>query len=163
MFQGLEIDRFCGGRALLPTPTAQTAPCEREGSDSGLLCSALVTLRLRVEPCPAGMPAGCRGPCHARVAQAGGTRPTPMDPGVHAAACGPRRDAGRLWECIGGGVALPLCVAGDAAARGTDRPSAWQGGKPGAVGMTLGALRTGLVEVGNRVQEDPELGDERLA
>jgi hypothetical protein len=65
-------------------------------------------------------------------------------------------------ECSGGGVALPRFAEGDEEARGKDRPGAWQAGKPGEVGMALGAWRHGLVEVGNRVQEDPELGDESL-
>ena len=69
---------------------------------------------------------------------------------------------GILLEGIGGGVALPLCAEGDKEARGKDRPSAWQGSKPGEGGMALGALRNGLVAVGKRMQEAPELGDERL-
>ena len=37
MLQGIEIDRFRVGRAILPTPKEHTDPCEREGSDSGLM------------------------------------------------------------------------------------------------------------------------------
>ena len=77
------------------------------------------------------------------LSQACGALPAPMDPGVIAAAFRHRRDARVLLECIGGGVAVPLCAAGDEEARGKDRTSAWQGGKPGAVGMALGAVRNG--------------------
>ena len=54
MLQGIERDRCRVGRAILPTPKEQTDPCEREGSDSGLRCGALVPLLLIVAPCPAG-------------------------------------------------------------------------------------------------------------
>ena len=85
-----------------------------------------------------------------------------MDPSFLAAAFRHRRDAGILLECIGGGVALPLFAEGDKEARGKDRPGARQGSKQREVGMALGALRNGMVEVGDREQEAPELSDESL-
>jgi hypothetical protein len=85
-----------------------------------------------------------------------------MDPGFLAAALRHGRDASLLWEGIGGGIAFTRCAAGAEQARGQDRTSTWQGGKPGEVGMALGAWRDGMVEICERWQEDPELGDERL-
>jgi len=105
---------------------------------------------------------GFRGPFHARVSQEGGALPAPMDPGFIAAAFRHRCDASIRLECIGGGVAFPLFAEGDEEARGKDRTSAWQGGKPGEVGMALRAVRNDMVEVGDRVQDEPELGDESL-
>ena len=86
-----------------------------------------------------------------------------MDPGCIAAAFRHWGEAGILWECIGGGGALPLFAEGDEAARGKDRPGAWQGSKQGEGGMALGALCTGVVAGGERVQEAPELSDAGLA
>ena len=88
------------------------------------------------------MPDGFSGPFHERLAQEGGTLPTPMDPGFIAAAFRHRCDAGILLEFIGGGVALPLFAEGDEEARGKDRAGAWQGSKQGEVGMALGASPT---------------------
>ena len=85
-----------------------------------------------------------------------------MAPGFLAAAFRHRRDARILLARIGGGVALPRFAAGDEETRGQDCLGAWQGGKQGEGGMALGALRHGLVEVGDHRQEDPELGDESL-
>ena len=99
------------------------------------------------------MPDGFSGPFHERLSQEGGALPAPMDPGFIAAAFRHRRDASILLECIGGGVAFPLFAERDEETRGKDRPSAWQGGKQGEVGMALGALRNGMVEVCDRVQE----------
>jgi hypothetical protein len=50
----------------------------------------------------------------------------------------------------------------DEEAGSKDRTSARQGGKQGEVGMLLGAVRKGVVEVGNGMQEGSELGNERL-
>jgi hypothetical protein len=65
-------------------------------------------------------------------------------------------------ECIGGGVAFPLFPEGSEEAGGKDSPGAWQGGESGEVGMALGALGDGLVEVFDRLQGDAELADESL-
>ena len=111
---------------------------------------------------PEGMPNGFSGPFHERVSQECGALPTPMDPGLIAAAFRHWRDASILLEFIGGGVAFTLFAEGDEQARGKDRTSTWQGGKQGEVGMALGALRDGMIEVCDRLQDDPELGDERL-
>jgi hypothetical protein len=79
-----------------------------------------------------------------------------------AAAFRHRREARIRLECSGGGVACPLFAAGDEEARGKERTGAWPGGTHGAVGMARRAWRHDMVEVGDRVQDEPELGDERL-
>lgn len=147
---------------MLPTPQADTDPRARECPDGSLRGGALVALLLGVGPCPEGMAHGLRGPFHARVSQEGGALQAPMDPGVVAAALRHRRDARIRLQCISGEVACPLCAEGDEKAWGKDRASARQGGTHGEVGMALGALRDGVVEVCDRVQDDPELGDEGL-
>jgi hypothetical protein len=53
-----------------------------------------------------------------------------------------------------------LFAAGDAKAGSKDGPGSWQGIQQRAVGMVLGALRKGGVEVGNGLQRDTALGDE---
>jgi hypothetical protein len=108
------------------------------------------------------MPARCSSPCDARLAQAWGTRPTPLDPGFLAAALRHRGEAGLLWACSGGGGALPRCAAGDEEAGGKDRPGAWQGSTHGAGGRALGAWCQGLGAVDDRGQAAPERSDEGL-
>ena len=83
-----------------------------------------------------------------------------MDPGLLAAAFRDRRNARIFLEFRGGGKAFPLFAEGDEEAGGKDGPGPWQGVKQREVGMVLGALRDGCVEVGNGLQGDPELGDE---
>jgi hypothetical protein len=61
-----------------------------------------------------------------------------------------------------GGIACALFAKGDEKAGGEDRPSAWEGLKEGEVGMALGTLRDGGVEVGDGLQGDAELGNKRL-
>jgi hypothetical protein len=124
--------------------------------------ATLVALLLVVGSGPEGVPNGFRGPFHERLSPEGGALPAPMDPGFIAAPFRHRRDARILLECIGGGVTCTLFAEGDEQARGTDRTGAWQGGKQGEVGMALGALRDGMVEVCDRLQDAPELGDESL-
>ena len=85
-----------------------------------------------------------------------------MDPGLLAAAFRDRRNARIFLEFLGGGVAFPLFAKGHEEAGGKDGPSPWQGVKQREVGMVLGALRDGVVEVGNGLQGDAELGDEGL-
>lgn len=147
---------------MLPTPKADTDPRARECPDGSLMGGALVALLLGVGLCPAGMAKGFRGPFHAGLSQEGGALQAPMDPGCVAAAFRHRRDARLLLPCISGEVAFPLFAEGDEKAWGKDRASARQGGTHGEVGMALGALREGVVEVCDRVQDAPELGDEGL-
>jgi len=54
-------------------------------------------------------------------------------------------------ECSGGGIAFPWFAAGDEEAGSEDGASAWEGLAHGEVGMALGALRDGLVDVLDRV------------
>ena len=79
-----------------------------------------------------------------------------------AAAFCHRRAARALLECSGGCRAFPLCAAGDEEARSADGASARQGLEQGEVGMVLGALRDGVIEVLDRVQGDTELAREGL-
>jgi hypothetical protein len=105
---------------------------------------------------------GFSGPFDEGLSQEGGALPAPMDPGFVAAAVYHRRDARILLECIRGSGAFPLFTKRDAEAGGKDGASAWQGGKSGDIGMPLGTLRHGVVEVGNGLQDNAELGDEGL-
>jgi hypothetical protein len=108
------------------------------------------------------MPNGFSGPFHERLSQACGALPAPMHPGFMATAFRHWRDASILLECIGGGLAFTLFAEGDEQAGSQDGASPWQGGKQGEVGMALGAWCDGMVEVCDRLQDDPELGDESL-
>jgi hypothetical protein len=72
------------------------------------------------------------------------------------------REASILLEFSGGGLAFTRFAEGDEPGRGQDGPSPWQGGKQGEVGRALGAWCEGMVDVCDRVQDDPELGDESL-
>ena len=123
---------------------------------------ALVALLLVIDLRPEGMPDRCRRPLHERLSQERRTLEAPVDPGFLATAFRHRRNARIFLECLGGGVAFPLFAEGHEEARGKDGPSPWQGVKQREVGMVLGALRNGGVEVGNGVQGDAELGDQGL-
>jgi hypothetical protein len=57
-----------------------------------------------------------------------------------------------------GGIAFPLCTKGDEEARSEDWPRPWEGWEEGEVGMALGPLRDGRVEVRDGLQGDPKLG-----
>jgi hypothetical protein len=119
-------------------------------------------LLLIIDLCPEGMPCGFRRPLDKRLSQELWTLEAPVDPGLLAAAFRDRRNARLFLECVGGGKAVPLCAEGDEEAGGKHSPSPWQGVKQREVGMVLGALCAGFVEVGNGLQGDPELGDEGL-
>ena len=85
-----------------------------------------------------------------------------MDPGFLAAPFCYRCDARELLEYSGGGIAFPLFAEGDEEAGSEDGASAWEGLEQGEVGMALGTLRDGMVEVLDRVSGDTELADEGL-
>ena len=92
----------------------------------------------------------------------GGTLPTPMDPGFL-----PRRAVTGAMPADCGSASAEAersrCAPKAPRRRGAQTaPAPGRAANTGAVGLALGALRNGVVEVGNRVQEDPELGDERL-
>ena len=106
MYQDVKRDRVIVRRAILPTPTEATEPLKRQGPDGGLMCGALVALLRVVGAGPEGMPKGFSGPFHARLSQACGALPAPMDPGFIAAAFRHWRAASTWLERIGGGRAL---------------------------------------------------------
>jgi hypothetical protein len=105
---------------------------------------------------------GFGGPFYERLSQEGGALPAPMDPGFVAAAFCHRRNTSILLQFISGAVAVTLFAERNEEAGGKNSARAWQGGKSGEIGMALGALRNGMVEVCNGLQDDPELGDEGL-
>src|SRR5512132_2477099 len=146
----------------LPTPKEHAEPLERQGAYGRLVCFARVALRWVIDPCPEGLADRFRGPLHEGLAEECRTLYAPVDPGFLAAPCCHRGAARERLECSGGGIAVPWFAEGDEEAGSADGASAWEGLEPGAVGMALGALRDGLVEVLDRVQGDPELADEGL-
>ena len=156
----LEIHGCIVWRALLPTPREDAHPCEGQGAHGGLVRLALVALLLVVDLRPEGMPCGCRRPLHKRLAQERRPLEAPGDPGFLAAAFRHRRNTRLCLEFLGRSVAFPLFTNGHEEARGTDGTGPWQGVKPREVGMCLGALRDGFIEVGNGLQGDAEWGHE---
>jgi hypothetical protein len=145
--------------ALLPTAIENADPLECQGPYGGLVCLALVTLLLVIDLCPEGMPDRFRCPFHERLAEERRTLPTPVHPGLLAPAFRDRCDARIFLECLGGGEAFPLFAEGHAEAGGKDGPRPWQGVTQGEVGMGLGALGHGSVEIGNGLPGHAELGD----
>ena len=158
----MEIDRFIIGRVMLPTPKDDTDPFARECPDGGLRGGALVALLLGVGMGPEGMPNRFSGPRHERVSQECGALKTPMDPGFVSTSFRHRCNASILLELIGRGVAVALFPEGDEETRGKDRAGSWSGSQSGEVGMALSAVRNGVVEGRDRVQDHAELGDEGL-
>ena len=123
---------------------------------------ALVALLLVVDLGPEGMPDRFGGPLHARLSKELWTLEAPVHPGLLPAAFGDRCNARIFLQCGGRGIASPLFAKGDEEAGGEDRASAWEGLEEGAVGMGLGPLRDGGVELGDGLQGDAELGDKGL-
>src|ERR671924_281733 len=110
---------------------------------------ALVPLLLVIDLCPEGMPDRFRRPLHERLSQELRTLEAPVHPGFLATAFRDRRDARVFLEFLGRGVAFPLFAKGHEEAGGKDGSGAWQGVKQGEVGMALGTLCDGCVEVFN--------------
>jgi hypothetical protein len=108
------------------------------------------------------MSGGFSRPLYKRLAQKLGTLETPVDPGLLAAAVRHGRNPCIFLEFFGGSVTLSLFTQGRKETWGKDRTGAWQSLKQGGVGMLLGTLRNGGVEVGNALQGDAELGYECL-
>ena len=158
----LERDRLIVWFALLPTPREDADPCERQGPHSGLMGLALVPLLLLVALCPEGMPDRLRCPLHARLPQELWTLETPVHPGFLAAAFGHRRDPGICLQGGGGPIPFTLFAAGDQEAGSEDGASAGQSLEEGEVGMAVGPLCAGGIELGDRLQGDTELGNEGL-
>jgi hypothetical protein len=126
------------------------------------MCLALVALLLIIDLGPEGMSCGFRCPLDKRLAQELWTLEAPVDPGLLAAAFRDRRNARLFLEFVGGGKAFPLFAEGDEEAGSKHGPSPWQGVNQREIGMVLSALCDDIVEVGNGLQGDPELGDEGM-
>ena len=137
-------------------------PFEGQGAHGHLVRLALVALLLVVALGPEGMPDRFRGRFHEFLSEERRTLQAPVDPGFLATAFRDRRDARVFLEFRGRGVAFSLFAKGHEEARGKDSTGTWQGVKQEEVGMILGVLRDGFVEVGNSLHSDTELGDEGL-
>ena len=72
------------------------------------------------------------------------------------------RNPGIFLQFGSGRIAFALFAKGDEKAGGEDGTSAWEGLEEGEVGMALGTLRDGGVEIGDSLQGDAELGNEGL-
>ena len=161
-FQGIEIDGFIVGGSIVPTPKEAAKPLKGESPHGGLMGRALVTLLLGVGAGPAGLSRGFSRPCDERLSQELWALKTPVDPGLVAAPCGHGGNASVLLPLIGGDGAIAWFAEGDEETRGKDGASAWERVKYREVGMALGALGKGLVELLDRVQGHAALGDEGL-
>ena len=146
----------------MPTALEDADRFEGQGAHRRLVRFPLVALLLVIDLCPKGMPDGFCGPFHERLSEERRTLPTPVHPGFLATAFRDRCDARLFLEFLGGGEAFSLCAEGHEETGGKDGPSPWQGLKQGEVGMGLGALCNGGVEVGNGLQGHAELGDQGL-
>ena len=156
----LERGRLIVREALLPTAREDTDPFEGQGSHSRLVRFALVALLLVIDLCPEGMPDRVRGPFHERLAAERRTPQTPVHPGLLATAFRDWCDARIFLEFLSGGEAFPLFAAGHEEAGGKDGPGPGQGVKQGEVGMGVGTLGNGRIEVSNSLQGHAELGDQ---
>ena len=123
---------------------------------------ALVTLLLIVDLSPEGMPNRLCRPLHERLPQELGTLETPVHPGLLAAAFGHRRDPGIFLQGGGGRIPFALFPEGDQEAGSEDGASAGKGLEEREIGMAVGTLGDGGVELGDGLQGDTELGHEGL-
>src|SRR5262245_22371314 len=158
----LEIDGLIVWRAVLPAPIQDADPFERQSSHSGLMGFALVTLLLIVDLCPEGMPDRLCCPLYKRLPKELWTLETPVHPGLLATAFGHRRDPGIFLQGGGGRIPCALFAEGDEESGSEDGASAGEGLEEREVGMALGTLCDGGVEIGDCLQGDAELGDEGL-
>src|SRR5215472_5837357 len=94
---------------------------------------------------PAGMPERCRGPRHARLSQARGSREAPGAPGVLPTACGDRGQARLLVQCGSRGLGRALGATGDEEAGGGGPVARGEVARPGGGG---GPTRRGDPEGG---------------
>jgi hypothetical protein len=126
------------------------------------MCLAFIPLLLIIDLRPEGMSRGFRRPLYERLAQERRTLEAPVPPGLLATAFRDRRDTRVFLELVSRSEPFPLFAEGDEKAGSKDGPGSWQSIKQREVGMVLGALRNGGVEVGHGLQRDTELGDEGL-
>src|SRR5262245_25550175 len=96
--QRLERDGLIVGRALLPAPIEEAAPCECQCPDRGLLGLARVAWLLVVPLGPAGRPARLHRPVDTRLPEDLGTLAAPGPPELRAAPFGHRGDPGIVLE-----------------------------------------------------------------
>ena len=122
----------------------------------------LVPLLLVVELSLEGMSDRLCRPLHKCLTEELRTLQAPMHPRLLPAAFGDRGNPGIWWQCSSGGRAFPLFAKGDEEAGSKDWPSTWEGLEEGEVGMALGALCDGSIEVGNGLQGDAQLGHQCL-
>jgi hypothetical protein len=118
----------------------------------------LVPLLLVVELSLEGMSDRLCRPLHKCLTEELRTLQAPMHPRLLPAAFGDRVNPGILLQFSSGGIAFPLFAKGDEEAGSKDWPSTWEGLEEGEVGMALGALCGGSIEVGNGLQGDAQLG-----
>ena len=144
----------------MPTPVEDAEPFEGQGPHGSLVCFAVVPLLLIIDLRPEGMPRRFSRPLHERLTEERRTLEAPVHPRLLATAFRDWRNARLFVEILGRGVAFPWCATGHEEARSQDGSGPWQGVKQGEVGMVLGTLCDGVVEVGNGLQRDAELGDE---
>src|SRR5215471_7467808 len=160
--QGLEIDRLIVWRALLPASIEDADPFERQRPYGGLMGFALVALLLVVHLRPERMPDRLCSPFNERLPEELGTLETPVYPGLLATPFGHRRNAGIFLQFAGGGIACTLFAEGNEQSGSEDGTRSWEGLEQREIGMALGALCNGTVEIGDGLQGDPELGDQGL-
>src|SRR5262249_9342908 len=137
-------------------------PFERQSPYGRLMGLALGALLLVVHLCPEGMPDRFRRPLHKRLAEELWTLEAPVHPRLFPAAFRDRGDTRIFLQFGSGSIACALFAKGNEQAGGKDRPRAWEGLEEGEVGMALGTLCDGGIEVGNGLQGDAELGHQRL-
>ena len=162
MVERLEIGGLVIRGAVLPTPIEDADPFECQGPYGSLMGFALVTLLLVVDLCPEGVPDRFSGPLHERLSEELWALEAPVHPGLLPAAFRDRCNARIFLQFGGRGIACALFAKGDEEAGGEDRPSTWEGLEEGEVGMGLGPLRDGDVEICDGLQGDTELGNQRL-
>src|SRR5262245_51989555 len=158
--QRLEIDGLIVQRALLPASIQDADPFERQRSYGSLMGFALVALLLVVDLRPEGMPDRLRRPFDERLPEELGTLEAPVHPGLLAAAFGHWRDPGIFLQFRRGSIPCALFAKGDQEAGSENGTRPGERLEEGKVGMALGTLCDGGVEIGDGLQGDPALGDE---
>jgi len=153
----VEIGRLIIQGAVLPAAIEDANPFERQGSYGRLMGFTLVTLLLVIELSPEGMPDRFRRPFHECLAEELRTLQAPVHPRLLPAAFGDWGNTCIFLQFSRGGLAFALFAKGDEEAGREDWPGTWEGLEEGKVGMALGTLRDGRVEVRDGLQGAAQL------
>ena len=147
LLQSHQVARFVVGRAVEPAAMENPDPHEGQSAQSGLVTHAAGATALVESLGPVRAWNGLPDPLDEGLAQEGGARVTPVDPGLLAAAFGYRRDSCVLLKRGSVRKAFAPLSEGDEQPRCERRARTGQGAKELEVGQRRAKVGDLFVEV----------------